>query len=174
MIFAGVDPGLSGAIVVLDCLDNGAGRPRIVAMWDMPISESTKRPNHLRKRLVLDKLYAIVRGVEVFEPRKFLVEDVQGMGHQRGSSTFGYNVGVLHMAATAAKLPLEIVAPSRWKPDLRCPALKRAATKLAASLIEDGERQFYGPKGGMLDGRAEAALIAYWGWTKAQRIGRKA
>ncbi len=167
MIMAGVDPGFSGAIAVLHCPPAGAGRPQIRALWDMPVVTKT-----VGKKYILDDLLNLVRAVSAFDPVKFLVEDVSGRGHQKGSSTFGYGVGLLHMAATAAHLPLEIVRPDTWKPHLRCPAEKRGATKLAASLIEGGDKRFYGPKGGVLDGRAEACLLAYWGWTKASRIGR--
>lgn len=169
MLIAGVDPGHSGAIAVLFCPPGGAGKPRVLKLWDMPVTPGTG----YRKRYVLDGLRDTVRAVTAYDPVKFLVEDVHGRGGQKGGSTMGYGVGLIHMAATAAHLPLELVTPSRWKHDLRCPAEKKAATKLAATLIEDGAAWFYGPRSGALDGRAEACLLAYWGWVKMSRIGRK-
>jgi len=168
MICVGADPGLHGAIAVLECKRHGE-RPVLVGCWDIPtagrIYGKVARP-----RYVLPDVANLLKAVAVFEPETFVIEEVQGYGHQKGSSYFGYGVGILHMAATIYGLPISVCSPSRWKADLRCPAAKSASVRMAEARIADGGNgMFRGPKGGGLDGRAEAALLAYWGWVKLAR-----
>lgn len=51
-----------------------------------------------------------------------LIEDVHAMPRQGVSSTFafGRNVGALHMALTAARVPYETIRPPRWQRLMGC------------------------------------------------------
>ena len=171
MICCGADPGLQGAIAVLDCQRYGE-QPKLLMVWDLPTA-GRLYGKVARPRYVLPELAAIMKAVAVFEPETFVCEEVAGRGMQQGSSYFGYGVGILHMAATIYKIPLSTASPSRWKADLRCPAAKSASVRMAeARIAESGNGMFRGPKGGGLDGRAEAALLAFWGGMKIARGGR--
>lgn len=156
----GVDPGLDGCVAVV-VNEAGAMKPRLVQWWDMPV-HLVKLGRGERRRYDLEKLAGIVQGVTAYEPMMFAVEDVSGRANQRGSSILGYGVGLIHMAATAYRLPLRTVRPEVWKAALRCPAHKVSTVRRAEALIHHPEGAFRGPKGGVLHDRAEAALIGMW------------
>lgn len=167
--WAGIDPGLRGAIAVLR-VEPGAQRPILEDVMALPTYQ-TLIGGKERRRYVLAEMLGMARKVAMlYAPERVAIEDVSGRGLQKGSSTFGYGVGALHMACEAAKLPTITVPPSMWKAALRCPAQKAATVRIAEVRIDGVEGRFVGPKGGLLDGAAEAALIAYWAWA---RYGRR-
>jgi len=166
--FAGIDPGLNGALAVL-AVTPGAQKPRLVWVKALPTYHKTVAGKE-RRTYALDELAAAVAAISVYEPVMCAIEQVMGHGQQKGSSTFGYGVGLLHMAAAVAKLPVHLISPTMWKAALRCPASKPRTARIAAQLIDHEPGAFTGPKNGILDGNAEAALLAYWAWT---RFGRK-
>jgi Holliday junction resolvasome RuvABC endonuclease subunit len=163
--WAGIDPGLHGALAVLR-VDPGAQRPVLEEVHSLPIYQTVVGGKG-RRRYVLAEMLKLVRTVAVvYGPNLTVIEDVVGRGNQKGSSAMGYGVGALHMACEAARLRTEVVAPSMWKAALRCPASKPGTVRIAEVRIDGIDGRFVGPKGGILDGCAEAALIAYWAWSR--------
>lgn len=168
--WAGIDPGLSGAVAVLR-VEPGAQRPFLEEVTALPTYRTLVGARD-RRRYVLAEMLALVRKVAmVYGPERVVIEDVAGRGQQKGASMLGFGVGALHMACEAAQLPTVVVAPSTWKSALRCPANKAATVRIAQVRIDEVNGRFVGPKGGLLDGAAEAALIAYWAWTRFGRGG---
>ena len=165
--YAGVDPGLSGAVAVLRVTD-GAQRPTLEGVWALPVYHKVVSGKE-RRRYDLAKVLQLAQAVAIYEPRACAIEDVHGRGGQVGSSAMGFGVGMLNMAFEAAKVPVHLVGAATWKAALRCPASKPRAARLAGTMIFGTEGKFSGPKGGLLDGHAEAALLAYYAWT---RFGR--
>jgi hypothetical protein len=47
----------------------------------------------------------------------------------------------------------------------------REAVEKASELFPDHAYMFYGPRGGLIDGNAEAALIAYYGYQMEMKNG---
>lgn len=101
---------------------------------------------------------ALLYGVDTF-----VIEQVGGMPSQSAPAafTFGYGVGLLTAFAIAAGMRIERVAPSSWKAALRVPADKRAARARASEILPAWSHLWPLQKH---DGRAEAAMLAHWGW----------
>ena len=154
MTIVGVDPGLSGALAFYE--------GGMILIRDMPTRQdfvNRKLRNVIAERALVDLLR------ERTQPGDILViEQVSGMPGQSGPAafTFGYGVGVVTAAALSAGLTLERVHPSTWKAALGLKtADKSAARALAAKQFPTSAHLFARVKD---DGRAEAALIAWWGW----------
>ena len=77
--------------------------------------------------------------------------------------------GILLGAGAALDIPVTLVKPTQWKRLMRVPADKRASVQRASQLFPHVASLFKGPRGGVFDGRAEAALIALFG---AMELGR--
>lgn len=156
----GIDPGLSGALAILH---PESARIRIV---DMPLFEFTTT----RVRKKTDQ-YAIVREIVQQDLAHVYIEEVAASPQMGVVSafSFGEGFGILKGACAALNLPLTPVKPKDWKKQMRVPADKRAAVHRASQLFPGVAHLFKGPRGGVFDGRAEAALIALFG---AMELGR--
>jgi len=156
----GIDPGNSGALAIFD---PELARMRLV---DMPTFEYTTT----RNRVETDPY-----GVSAVIKRQALscayIEEVHASPQMGTVSamTFGTGKGILMGALAALEIPLTPVKPAQWKKQMRVPADKRAAVRRASQLFPELAPFFKGPRGGVLDGRAEAALIALFG---AMEMGR--
>lgn len=148
----GIDPGLSGAIAVL----NGN---EVVGVFDPPVTWIVHGKKK-RREYVLGQLMAtltIAKGREAVAA----IEQAQPMPRQGVTSTFsiGYGFGLYEMALTALEIPYERVRPQRWKRDVLDGTAKDkgAAYQVAQRLfpaVDLGRRSDHG--------RAEALLIAEW------------
>lgn len=94
-----------------------------------------------------------------------LIEDVHAMPKQGVSSSFsfGFVTGQMGMALTAAGIPKDKISPQYWKKYLRVPAEKDGARAAASRLMPRAAHMWPLKKH---DGRAEAALLAYFAWEK--------
>jgi len=161
----GIDPGLGGAIA--HCWRNNLEtslRPKAVEyeckVWDMPTFEivrGKKKKRDLDLGTLSDILYAL-RDWEAF------VEQVGAMPGQGVTSMFAFGKAYgapLGMLA-AFQIPMTLVTPQKWKKALGVPKGKDAARQRATQLLPTSAVQWPLKKH---DGRAEAALIAYYGLT---------
>ena len=159
-VLVGCDPGNAGAFAFLDTTHN--------RMWimDMPtfVFETT------RKRVKVDP-FAIVRAMSAQPVANIYLEEVNASPQMGVVSafSFGEGKGIILGAAAAMGIPMTQVKPTDWKKMMRVPADKRAAVQRASQLFPALADQFKGPRGGVYDGRAEAALIALFG---AMELGR--
>lgn len=149
----GVDPGLSGAIAVVD-------GPR-VRVYDIPTLLVTVGRKE-RRRLDDLALLAIAREVAtVYEPRIVALELVGGMTGQSASASFSFGdvCGAIRMAFRAAGLRVDMVPPAVWKKRMGLGASKDDARRKAMGLWPDDAHLFARVKD---DGRAEGALLAHY------------
>lgn len=144
----GIDPGLSGAWALLfpDNSVTAGDLPTVAGEIDVPTLAKLLR--------AADIAFAVV-------------EDVHAMPGQGVSSTFKF--GRAHGAVLGCLLTLEIpvhpVPPTRWKKHLRLSADKEASRALALRTWPASD--CFGRKKD--HGRAEAALLALWGFTNVRR-----
>lgn len=153
-VILGIDPGNSGAIAFLDT--DGC----TVRIVDMPTFEFETT----KKRVTIDP-YGIVAEMQQYTISHAYMEEVYSSPQMGVVSSFNFGEGkgkILGIAA-ALGIPITTVKPARWKKDMKVPADKRAAVQRASQLFPNAASHFKGPRGGIFDGRAEAALLALYG-----------
>jgi hypothetical protein len=152
MILA-VDPGLTGAMAWTDGV--------ALSVRDMP---TRLEPVNRKMRKVIDEpgVERLLRTARL-HTSILLIEQVNGMPGQSGPAafTFGYGVGIVRGMAAALGYRIETVAPARWKGATSTPANKDGA-RARASEVWPRQAGLWARK--MDDGRAEAAIMAHYGW----------
>lgn len=151
--YLGIDPGLSGALAFYN---PGAN---LLSIFDMPTHE-IKVNGKLKRQL---DLYGLGRIIDTMghDLVVALVEQVNAMPKQGVTSSFnfGFNAGCAQMAVAALGIPLRLVSPQKWKKEMGLSSDKDASRREASRVM---------PKHADLwplvkhDGRAEAALLAYY------------
>lgn len=152
MKVVGIDPGLSGAVAVFDLTN------KLLAVHDMPTM--MVRSGRSDKRQLSEPLLAdILRQVK---PDHAYLEFVSAMPGQGVTSMFNFGVGygAIRGVLAALEIPVSTVTPGKWQRDLGLAKGKDANRARAAQLFPDSSSMFVRVKD---DGRADAALIAYWG-----------
>jgi hypothetical protein len=150
MIYAGVDPGSTGAIGLID--SNGA----FVAVHDWPGDE------HALVRLLQDELDIL--GV----PTLALVEEQQAMGQGFAAAMLklGRNHGIWLGVLAALRCPVAQIKPAVWKKGLLPPkAGKDVSLAVARRMWPTAPLNLK-----KHDGRADALLLAHVARTKYGRI----
>jgi crossover junction endodeoxyribonuclease RuvC len=145
----GIDPGLGGALALL--------RDGELEIYDMPtIQDGTKRRvDHAQLAVILD-VWAKWQGITCVIEK---VASMPGNGHA-GAFTFGRAAGVVIGAVAANFIPIVEVTPQVWKRKTQTPTDKDGARLRASELFPRYASQWSRVKD---DGRAEAAIIAYYG-----------
>lgn len=169
-LIIGVDPGLKGAVGVLEHLADGTSR--VVDIFDMPLVEVPGGKFRI-------DLYQLALLVERYTPETVLavIEEVGFMKGKeaRGTAfTFGYATGAVTGILAGLMVSIQTVIPAVWKPSL---GLASSSVKTAAEFkvlsiekakaILPGAEKFLTKK--KHDGRAEAILLAYWGLRELTR-----
>lgn len=157
MIVFGVDPGLTGALAVLI---NG----RLIDVADLPVRE--EGGGTVKRRLDAAVLAAMVREVRRqhgVDSELAMIERVGAMPKQGVASVFslGHTAGVVEAVMLAIGVPVEFVAPAVWKRSMELGKDKSDA-RAKASLCYPEQSGFWRLKSH--HNRAEAALIARYGW----------
>jgi len=148
MFIAGIDPGANGAIAVLD-----SENPDSVALIDL-------------------KKFSIYETTKWLHDKKIntvWLENIHSLYGMSAKSNFGFgrNFGI---ALAIAKMgtsdgPIQQVAPKIWQKyigvTVKGKAIKQEVAKIAQGLYPGAE--LHGKKGGLLDGRADALMIAHYG-----------
>ena len=144
MIYMGIDPGLHGALALIDSDGN------LIDIWDTPL---------IGKEYDLREMACLIRD---HLPNGCAIEEQHAMPKQGVTSTFqtGFGFGLWMGFLTAYWVKHEKVRAQDWKKALGIPAGsdKSASVAAAQRLFPGGD--FTGPRGGIKDGRADAALIA--------------
>jgi len=149
----GIDPGAGGAIALV--VDR-----KLVSVEDMPTTQTDKG----RRRIDAVALALLVRSmVGVLNPDVAVIELVGPMPRDgsAGSFWFGKAAGVAEGVLAGLGMSVVSVSPQVWKRRLDCPAIKDGARERASRLFPGGDRRWPLKKH---DGRAEAAMIALWGY----------
>jgi len=148
----GIDPGLSGAIAIIS--------PESLKIFDMPTM--TVERNGKSKRQVSATELAEMIYLYTGKDCHVYVEKVSAMAGQGVTSvfSFGRSFGMIEGILAAFKLPVTYVAPATWVKAVGRGQGKDASRARAMELFPSDQDQFKRVKD---DGRADAALIAYWG-----------
>lgn len=163
MVTIGIDPGVTGAIALVDV--SGA-RPRVLDLRDMPVTMTTKSNGRVRRRVDPAALILALRDMTKGRKRGAVtayVEDVHaspGMGVV-SAFTFGHTAGVIEAALAACGVTVQLCSPSSWKRALAVPADKAASMARATELLGEDAAAHWPRK--MDHNRAEAACLALYG-----------
>ena len=160
MIYIGIDPGLNGAIASLD-IENGE-----LLIYDMPTLE-VKRNNKVKHEVSPQGL------ADIFGPSDIPVEKVRGVVLERVGAmpgqgvssvfSFGRSVGIVEGVLAALGLSVTIVQPQAWQKAASVRGGKDGSRQRAMELFPKEAKTFARKKD---DGRADAALMAWYAATK--------
>jgi len=108
MRIIGIDPGLSGAIAILD-------DSKIKELFDMPVMPDGKKNKRQLNSALLVKL--INNNIKSLENTVMVVEQVNAMPGQGVTSmfNFGQTFGAIKGICAALGLPIFFVRPAKWK-----------------------------------------------------------
>lgn len=150
----GIDPGVHGAIALY-----WPGSDTLY-VHDMPTHSLTVN-GKVRYRLDKAGLSVIVR-TAALAAKLAVIEDVHSMPEQGVASSFSFGAvaGALQQCVVDHDIPLRLVAPAVWKRRFGLTADKDAARARASELLPKHAHYWARKKD---DGRAEAALLAYYG-----------
>jgi crossover junction endodeoxyribonuclease RuvC len=151
----GIDPGLSGALAFYD---PEAGTLSIYDMPTFTISVNKKQ----RRILDEDELARIIGIYQINHDLRAVVESVHSMPEQGVASSFKFGVcfGAIRGALAALQVPRQYVEPAVWKRHFKLTSDKDAARRRASELLPAHAGLWPLKKH---DGRAESALLAYYG-----------
>ena len=154
MFIAGIDPGANGAIAVLD-----SENPDSVELLD------------LKKNTIFDTYYWLKDELGLQNKDKtaeIWVEDIHSMYGMSAKSNFGFgrNLGtILAITELLKGIPPKTVTPKVWQKYIgvtaKGKAIKKQVAKIAQGLYPTAE--LHGKRGGLLDGRSDALMIAHYG-----------
>lgn len=158
-----IDPGINGAVAIIDWLN----RPKLRACIDVPVrgEGSGKRPDATKLLAFLAEHYPIDLGF--IERAQAMPSLPDAKGNRRGmgaSSSFNYGrtVGYLECCIVGLDIPLKLVESSAWKRTMGLLKQdKEASRQCAIRQFDEGGEKFFARK---LDhNRAESALIGLHG-----------
>ena len=155
MRVCGIDPGSNGAICVLDSQD-----PTYIALLD------------LKKATVWDIYHELFTHL----PDLIWIEDVHSLFGMSAKSnfTFGRNLGSIHAIAeiNCFGRPPNTVAPKVWQKFAGVTAkgkwIKKEVAQIATKLYPAANLR--GKRGGLLDGRSDALMIAHYGLNYKEKV----
>lgn len=148
----GIDPGLDGAIAVIS-----ANSCRIIDMPTVTVERNGKSKRQVSATELAEILYTIKS-----DDCHVFAEKVSAMAGQGVTSvfSFGRSFGMIEGILAAFRLPVTFVPPATWVKAVGRGQGKDASRARAMELFPDNQADFKRVKD---DGRADAALIAYWG-----------
>lgn len=150
----GIDPGVNGAIAILQ--SDGT----LVQVFETPAVEILVG-GKLKRRISAEMLAAELR-LYADQGAVAFVEQVGAMPGQGVSSMFAFGeaFGLVKGVLAGMSIPFSSVTPGKWKKALLLNAGKDGSRAKAAALWPKHAGEFRRVKD---DGKAEAALIAHWG-----------
>ena len=150
MRVCGIDPGANGAIAILD-----SKNPDSVALLDL-------------KKTTINNIHDWLHSQLRFRGSEIWVEDIHSMYGMSAKSnfSFGRNLGsILAITELLKGIPPKTVTPKVWQKYIgvtaKGKAIKKQVAKIAQYLYPQAE--LHGKRGGLLDGRSDALMIAYYG-----------
>ena len=108
MKIVGIDPGLSGAIAIIE-------DDKVIGIFDMPVMAEGKKN---KRQLNSAQLVNIIKdNTNMNDDIAVIVEQVNAMPGQGVTSmfNFGQTFGAIKGVCAALKLPIFFVRPSKWK-----------------------------------------------------------
>ena len=160
MIFAAIDPGLSGAVAAID------SHGHIVMLSDTPtlLVKKGKGTKHVYIESAMATILRNLQGTE--SVRLVAIENVHAMPGQGVTSMFsmGTGLGIWLGILAALRLPYERVEPAKWKREMGIAtgSDKRAGIVKASQLFPTASFRKDRGRVDTLDGRADALLLCEW------------
>lgn len=155
MVLLGIDPGLDGALAVIDAIG--------LVVFDTPtLTVQSAKGN--RREYDLTAMSRSVRAAVRDQNAVAYVEKVHAMPGQgvRSMFTMGYGSGAWAGILAALEVPVTYVSPQRWKKALLADmGTDKDASRLRAMQLFPSFAELFKRKKD--DGRAEATLIAEYG-----------
>lgn len=158
--YCGVDAGFAGAISLM----NAAGT--VLSVYDMPVKKQGEKAYNA---LDLDGLRTIIRRIKLMPDVAVGLENPTTRpdeGAER-SARFGRQLGTLESFLFLSGFDYFLIAPNLWTGRLGLPGKttkgwETARTGLFAAHYPDWTALIRGARGGLLDGRLDALLIAHF------------
>lgn len=154
MLYLGIDPGFKGAICFFDPIG-----------WQAGFIDLNKPVN-----LIHEKLHSL--NTE-FLVREATIEDVHSLYGMSAKSnfSFGYNVGMINTLLLANNFKVNKVQPKVWQKAVGVTCTGKAIKNNVADLckLTEIDCDIYGPKGGLLDGRSDSLMIAYYAYLEDKK-----
>jgi crossover junction endodeoxyribonuclease RuvC len=150
MKILGIDPGIHGALALIDIVDGAT--PRLVDVIDVPVI-GTGAKERVNTMLVRDWLAQ-------HKPDHALIERAGSMPKQGVASTFKYAraVGSLETVVACSDIPYSLIEPAVWKKFHHLRGGDKEPSRLRALQLFPNAQASFARK--MDHQRAEAALIA--------------
>lgn len=160
----GIDPGLGGAVALL----RSDGTIRV---WDVPTIQVTRGKVKGKDRIVRELNeddFASIIDFALDYVDSVWIEKVASMADQGVASQFAFGqvYGAMRMAIAYAGHKYNLVTPQKWKLAMGCGASKDSSLYQCLKRFPGYDHLWIGSRGGTLDGRCEAALIAAYGSTQ--------
>ena len=165
---AGIDNGLFGAVVLIDNNYN------LIKCWDTPIIDLGKGKK-TKNEFLINEMTNIIMEIKSISERKeaqrvmVWIEKAQAMPNQGVSSTFktGEGYGTWKGICAGLRLSFDLVSPRMWTKtvltDIPLGDPKKRSMLKCSRLFPNLSLKKPRGKKDSLDGRADAALIAYYG-----------
>lgn len=152
MNILGIDLGMTGALAVYD------GKELLI--WDMPVLDKEGGGHEL-------DVHLLHRTIQEAKPDFSVVEKVTALPGISGKSAFsmGKSEGAVIAILASCLSPYILIRPAQWKKDMACPKDKDAARMRASQLLPGFAFNWERKRD---DGRAEASLLALWGFERKQ------
>lgn len=153
--FAGLDPGLEGAIVVLEKTGKYVEHYKF----------QTLAAGDSKRKLAIYPIFLYLESLMKRLPPTFLtIERIHGSAGQSASSIFsmGYSLGIVEALAAVSGLKYNFVSPQKWKNKMLSGMPKSKDASVQKVLELDGlmSASIIGPRGGRDHNIADAYLIA--------------
>lgn len=162
-IFIGIDGGKDGAVAVK------VSGSRILSLYDTPTYEVKKARNKIKREFDERGMFDILKPFAGIEGVCVILEAAHAMPKQGVTSMFstGEGYGLWRGLLTGLSMSFEIVNAKKWQKVMGFIKSnpKGQSYKIASRLFPEAE--FKGPRGGIKDGRCDAALIAECGEREA-------
>ncbi len=144
----GIDVGMTGALAFYNKEE--------LIIHDMPTFKRNKT-----NRVDCHTLSEIIGD---HRPDHAYVEQVNAFGMGASSAyNFGWSCGTIEAILACYSIPFTYVTPQKWKKAMSCPKDKDASRMRATQLLPEFKHNWSRKKD---DGRAEASLIALYGYNK--------
>jgi len=118
------------------------------------------------KTPILDMKIKLGEWTNEYDVKMIMIEDVHSIfgASAKSNFNFGFNVGTMHGLFRATGIGLDLVQPKAWQKYI---GVKKKGKEIKKEVAQITQRLYpladiTGPKGGLLDGRSDALMIAYF------------
>jgi crossover junction endodeoxyribonuclease RuvC len=161
-LIIGVDPGIKGAVGVLELTSPTTFK--FVDVFDLPTNKTNKGLSRINPYDLSIKLgpYSLDAKLAVIEEVGFM----KGKEARGAAFTLGFATGLVTGVISSLFVPIHTVTPNIWKLSMGLSSDKSLSITTAKRLIPESQKHLTLKQH---DGRAEALLLAVWGIRNMRR-----